>query len=333
MPHHPRFSLIMPFLNEAEHLPGVLASLEKQTFPKDSWRLIAVDNGSLDGGQALVAEAIAQGRLRGELVHASVRSIPFALNAALARVCEDEFVIRLDAHTLYEPGYIAAIDAAFAALPDDAWCVGGAPNPLPAADFGRALQVALYTNRFGLGPADFRSGSVAGPVRVSTVYLGAWRPGVLQRLGGFNPAWRANEDCELTERIAACGGHVYRIPLQSSLIVTRGPLTTIRKFGTYGFWRAQTLRRFPRAIRPRHLIPPAALAVALGLAFSRARFALVPLYALYALGTIGSRQRGERVAVTAGSLVFFPLVHTSYALGLLVGIVRPPRNDVRARRR
>jgi len=319
-----RYCLVMPFLDEAEHLSAVLTTLEAQTYDRAAWRLIAVDNGSTDGGPALVEAAFAGGGLRGTIVQAAIRSIPVALNAGLAHVSPDEAVIRLDAHTLYDPDYIATIDRAFKALPDDAWCVGGAPDPLAAAEFGKALQVALYTNRFGLGPADFRSAASSEPVRVSTVYLGAWRPGILQRMGGFNDAWQANEDCELSERIAAAGGKTYRIPLRSKLIVTRGPATTIRKFGRYGFWRAQTFKRFPRAIRLRHVVPPVVLMGTVALACSGFRLALGALYLLYALGTIRSRQSGERWAVTAGSLVFFPLVHSAYALGLLVGAFRSP---------
>ncbi len=315
---------IMPFLNEARHLPAVLASLQEQTVPRNRLFIVGVDNGSSDGSDTLFATWLSHNGIAGQLVHEKMRSIPRALNAGLAQTADDDLIVRLDAHTIYEPDYLATIDAAFAALPPDVWCVGGAPTPYPQAhDYGHALGIALYSNPLGLGPADFRR-DVAAAREVTTVYLGAYRPGVLTRLHGFDERWAANEDVELTERIRENGGRVFRVPVRMGRIATRGPAGMVRQWTRYGFWRMQTFRRYPRAVRMRHVAPPAALAVASVLALSRARAWLVPLYLTYALATVLARRRGERATVTAGTLLFFPLVHAGYACGLLAGLVRPP---------
>jgi glycosyltransferase involved in cell wall biosynthesis len=315
----------MPFLNEAKHLPKVLASLEAQRFPRERLFLIAVDNGSEDGGETLISNWLAKTGTAGVLVRAEVRSIPYALNVGLRNATTEDIIVRLDAHTIYDPDYIATIAQAFEELDASAWCVGGAPTPAPSEDFSSALGEALYSNPMGLGPADFRhDADRARPV--STVYLGAWRPGVLQRLGGFDERWAANEDCELTERIAEAGGAVYRVPVRCGRICTRGPVDTIRQWSRYGFWRAQTFKRYPRAIRGRHVVAPAALFVAVTLLFSRWRLALAPLYALYALAAVVFRRRGESPVVTATSLAFFPFVHSGYAAGLIAGALMTPKS-------
>jgi succinoglycan biosynthesis protein ExoA len=319
----PRLACIMPFLNEAKHLPAVLESLREQTIDPSRVILFAVDNGSTDDGPRLVREWLARGPVAGRIIVAPVRSIPAALNVGLAAVDPGDVVVRLDAHTLYDPRYLETIDAALRSLEDDVWCVGGAPTPAPADGYLRRLGEALYSNPMGLGPADFRRDPMVVR-RVSTVYLGAWRPGVLQRLGGFDERWAANEDCELTERIQAAGGAIARIPVVCGRIPTRGPLGTILQWSRYGFWRAQTFKRYPRAVRPRHVAAPLALVVALGLIASPARRVLVPLYALYAAATIALRRRGEPAAVTAGSLALFPLVHAGYAAGLILGALWTP---------
>lgn len=320
----PRIACIMPFLNEARHLPAVLASLTVQTLPRERLFVVGVDNGSSDDSDALFARWLADNGIAGRLVREAVRSIPRALNAGLAHTAQGDLVVRLDAHTIYQPEYLATIDAAFAALPADVWCVGGAPTPHPEPrSYGSALVSTLYSNPLGLGPADFRR-DVAAAREVTTVYLGAYRPGVLARLGGFDERWIANEDAELTERIRANGGRVFRVPVRMDLIVTRGPAAMVRQWTRYGFWRMQTFRRYPSAVRMRHVAPPAALLLALALGLSRARRWLVPLYLAYAVATILARRRGEPAAVTAGTLVFFPLVHAGYACGLVAGFVRPP---------
>jgi succinoglycan biosynthesis protein ExoA len=319
----PRFACIMPFRNEARHLPAVLASLREQTIDPARVELIAVDNGSTDGGPAAVVAWIAAGPASGRLLSVAEPSIPGALNAGLAFVDPADVVVRLDAHTLYDPHYLQTIADAFEALEPEVWCVGGAPTPGPAEGYWLQLGEALYSNPMGLGPADFRANSDRVR-RVSTVYLGAWRPGILQRLGGFDERWEANEDCELTERIAAAGGATARIPVHCGRIPTRGPAGTIAQWSRYGFWRAQTFKRYPRAIRARHIVAPAALLLGLGLLASPWRLALLPLYALYAAATVAFRRRGEPPAITAGSLAFFPLVHAGYAGGLIVGALWSP---------
>ncbi len=317
-----RVACLMPFLNEGAHLPAVLATLDAQTLDPARVFLIAVDNGSTDDGRAYLEAWLRDRPGRGIVLDAAIRSIPYALNVGVRSTLPTDVVVRLDAHTLYDPDYLETIVDAFETLEDDVWCVGGAPTPAKATGWSRRLGEALYSNPMGLGPADYRQDG--GIRRVSTVYLGAWRPGVLTRLGGFDERWAANEDCELTERIRANGGAIARVPVTCGRIPTRGPAATIAQWSRYGFWRAQTFKRYPQAIRPRHVAAPAALAVVLLLLATPWRALLLPLYALYALATIALRRKGEPASITAGSLVFFPLVHVGYATGLIIGAVRTP---------
>ena len=320
----PRVACIVPFLNEARHLPAVLDSLAAQTFERGRLYVIGVDNGSTDGSDAIFERWLRDQDIAGELVHEPVRSIPRAVNAGIARTRDSDIVVRLDAHTLYAPDYVAILVDALETLPHDVWCVGAAPRPHPGAlGYSQALVAAMYANPIALGPADFRREHRTA-VEVSTVYIGAWRPGVLQRLGGFDERWAANEDCELTERIRAQGARIYRVPASLGVIVTRGAKSTVLQRARYGYWRMQTFKRYPQAVRFRHVVPPLALLGGLGLAASRWRGLLLPLYALYAFATVRGRRPGEAAAVTAGTLLFFPLLQASYAAGLLAGLVHVP---------
>jgi len=317
----------MCFRNEAEQLPAVLASLAAQTVAHRRLLLIAVDDGSSDGGEAIVEEWLKRGDVDGRLIRAEFASIPYALNRGLTLVGPDDYVVRLDAHTIYEPQYVERILDAFADLGSDVWCVGTSDTPLPQKNFGKALHAALFTNPMGLGPADFRT---RGKVRsVKSVYLGAWRPGVLQRLGGYDVRWPANEDAELAERLRAAGGRVVRIEARAEKIITRGALSALRQWIRYGFWRAQTLKRHPGAIGIRHLAPPIAFLAALILLASPARAILVPAYLAYALAIVALRSRSEAWFVTLATLIYFPLFHCGYALGILTGLLvnRIPRED------
>ena len=145
--------------------------------------------------------------------------------------------------------------------------------------------------------------------------------------------WPANEDCELSARITAAGGIVARVNARARKIITRGPLAALLQWSRYGFWRAQTIKAHPKVLRPRHLAPPIALLFALTLLASPARVFVVPAYLLYAIAIVLGRARDERPLVTLATLIYFPLFHCGYGLGILCGLLtnRIPRaRDERA---
>ena len=318
-----RFSLIMPFLNEAAHLPATLASLGAQTIAHDRLFFIGIDNGSSDGSADLVRTWLARTGIAGRIETEAVRSIPRALNAAIALADPRDAIVRIDAHTLYGPAYIEAIADAFDSLPENVWCVGGAPTPPAPDSFVSGMLVALYTNPLGLGPADFRAEHVE-PRAVDHVYLGAWRPGVLQKLGGYDERWRANEDSELSARVIEAGGRVFRIDAPCLRKEKRGLVGTVKQLSRYGYWRSQTLKRHPQMTRPRHLATPVALAGFVALIVSPWRRLAIAAYALYACAIFAKRKPGESTAVTAATLAFFPAVHAGFACGQIVGALGGP---------
>jgi succinoglycan biosynthesis protein ExoA len=321
----PRVTLIMPVYNEACDLPDVLDSIAEQSYPHDRFWLIAVDGGSTDGSADIVRGRLNAGDIEGVVLTNDRRTIPTSLNAGLRAAAADDIVVRLDAHTTYAPDYVAKIVEAFGALPADVACVGGPQRPMTERGFSRALVTALYTNPMGLGGADFRG--VAEPRPARGVYLGAWRAGVLQSLGGFDEAWEANEDGELAARLRRTGGSTYLIGAHSEYRVKRGPLAAFRQWGKYGFWRAQTLRRHPHEARLRHFIPPIALLLAAALLATPLRPAVFVLFALYCGGVAAKRAGGEPASVTAASCVFFPACQLAWTLGLIRGLLLPRRSE------
>ena len=314
-----RFLLVIPAHNEAAHLPAVLASIAAQRIERERMRVIVVDDSSSDATGAVALAWLAAEGIEGEVLRVDVRAIPRALNAGIARACPDEFVVRLDAHTTYDPDYLAQIDAAFERLGDTAWVVGGAQIPARAESFAHEVVVSLMTSRMGLGGAPFRT--AREPMPTTSVYLGAFRPGVLQRVGGYNEAWLANEDAELAARVTGAGGAIWWIPLESAYRINRGPFESLAQLARYGYWRGRTLRVHPHLVRPRHLAPPLALLAATALVGLGAYRTLAIGAIAYAAAVVWSRPNGERPITTLATLAFFPAAHATFALGLLRGLL------------
>ena len=319
-----RACLVMPFRNEARHLPEVLDSLDAQNIRAARVRYILVDSASEDDGPRVARDWLCSTGNEGELVRVERPGIAIALNAGIGKARPDEVVVRLDAHTVYAPDYVQTLLDALGALPADVWWVGGAQSEPVASSFGGRLVRALMTNPIGLGGSDMRRGATT-PRRIDcNPYLGAFRPGVFQNVGGFDVRWMANEDAELAARVQAARGLIWFVPARCFYRISRSPQQTLAQWHRYGFWRSRTARRHPSTLRPRHFAPLIAAVAAVALALSPARIALAPLAAAFAALVVALREKREDPLVTVASLAFFPLVHLAFATGLLRGWLTAP---------
>lgn len=108
-----RFSVVVPFLNEARWLPGTLAALRQQTLPASEYELLFVDNGSTDGSADLV-RACPGTRLLQE-----ARRDPYLARNRGIEAARGEYVVLLDADCPPEPDWLAALSASVERTPAD----------------------------------------------------------------------------------------------------------------------------------------------------------------------------------------------------------------------
>jgi len=310
-------TLLMPMRNEAAHLAETLWSIEGQTFDKSRLNFVAIDGKSTDNSVEVVRNWLRSSGIRGTVLTNPQGRIPSALNIGILHASPSDFIIRLDAHTTYGATYVSDIMETFSNAPPNVGCIGGAQIPASTKGFERAVVGELLTHPLGLARMGVRD--LTKPVQTDTVYLGAWRPGVLQDLGGFDEAWVANEDSELEARLRAAGWTMLMIPSSNRYKVNRGLVATVRQWGNYGFWRAQTTRRHPQELRPRHIIPPATLATGLALLFTRWRYVDLVLFGTYGAGVVAFRNRDIPLRVTLACCIAFPLIQAVYTVGFVRG--------------
>ena len=156
------------------------------------------------------------------------------------------------------------------------------------------------------------TGTTGGRGPVDTVFLGVFRRETVIAAGGFDAALERNQDYELNWRLRAGGGTVWFDPALAVAYRPRATLQALwRQYVDYGRWKRVVVRRHPRSLRLRQVVPPLATA---GLGLSALG---VPLAA--ALG-------GVAAAAAAGALP--ALYATVLAATTLVGLAR--RRDVAA---
>jgi succinoglycan biosynthesis protein ExoA len=324
----PTISVIVPVRNERHRLSGLIAAIEAQKL--QPIEVLLADGRSDDGTLEWLQEA-ARDRPWLRVVENPDRCIPHGLNRAVA-LARGEIVARMDAHAYYDSDYLWQVATVLAARPEVVG-VGGAMATSGSGPWGRAIA-AVLRRRLGLGGARHRIGGAGGPI--DHVFSGAYRRQALLAIGGFDPAFHANEDFEVDHRLSRAGGTIWLEPRARCVWFTRESVPALAtQMWRYGFFKARTLRLHPRSMRPRQLAPPAVVLGLAALTVARPGMGAAGwlAYLASAIGLGAWAGRAERASAWRAGLVT-PVIHLAWGCGLLVGLVRHwnARGHVRDRR-
>src|SRR5690242_188658 len=183
-------SVIVPLLNEAEHVEHLVDDIASQDFAGRIEVLVA-DGGSRDGSVERLTDAAARLGLDLTVLPNPDRLVAQALNACIARA-RGELIVRLDGHSHYPPDYIRLCAAV--AHETGAWNVGGIVVPEGRTPTERAVACAMDSPFGGIGWT--RHAGSNGLVEVDTVTYGAFRPEAFELAGLFDESLLRNQDDE-----------------------------------------------------------------------------------------------------------------------------------------
>jgi glycosyltransferase involved in cell wall biosynthesis len=218
----PDASVVVATRNRSARLQDMLAALEAQTFGRDRFEVVVVDDGSTDDTPA-VLERAARGPLQLRSLRAGGRGPATARNLGW-RAARAQLIAFTDDDCVPSPGWLAAL-VAHAGRGADV-IVQGATLPRP--DEIDALDVFAKTVRVEGPTPHFETCNVAYPRRV------------LERVGGFDEGYGApaGEDSDLGWRAIRAGAagvfasealvhHAVhrrgpRGPVQDALLATHG---------------------------------------------------------------------------------------------------------------
>ncbi|MCC6261616.1 MAG: glycosyltransferase family 2 protein [Anaerolineales bacterium] len=250
----PFVSIIVPCYNEEKTIHYLLSAVYAQTYPRIQIELIISDGNSTDSTAAVIsAFAREHADLKIRQIENSRRTIPSGLNQAI-RESRGEIIIRLDAHSIPVPEYVARCVQAHQEQKGDN--IGGVWEIRPGAQTWIAEAIAFAAaHPLGVGDALYRLNAKAGAV--DTVPFGSFRRSLVERIGLFDETLLANEDYEFNARIRETGGVVWLDPSLRSVYFSRSDLGKLaRQYWRYGFWKLRMLRRYPQTLRWRQALPP-----------------------------------------------------------------------------
>lgn len=253
----PAVSVVMPVLDEEQHLAEAVGRVLEQDYP-GALEVVLALGPSQDRTNDIANDLAGRdGRIR--LIDNPAGHTPAALNRAIAASSHD-VIVRVDAHGALSDGYVRR--AVEVLLESGAANVGGIMQAVGRTPFEQAVARA-YTSPAGLGGGRFHVGGEAGPS--DSVYLGVFRRDVLDRLGGYDEHFRRAQDWELNHRIRAAGELVWFVP---DLAVTYRPRSTLRalarQFYRTGQWRREVVRLYPDTASARYLAAPVTTVAVIG---------------------------------------------------------------------
>lgn len=315
----PAVSVILPVLNEADHLEAAVGSVLDQEFDGQLEVLLALGPSKDDTNQIAAKLAKADPRIR--LVENPAGLTTVGMNLCIKQATA-EVIIRVDAHSELAPGYIKRGVELLAETGADE--LGGIMLARGRSAFQQAVAWA-YSSRFGIGGAAYHVGGAAG--EAESAYLGIFRADALTRVGGYDESIIRGEDWDLAQRIKATGGLVWFSPELSVTYWPRGRFEKlIKQFWSTGVWRGDLTRRNFAAASKRYFAPPVmVLTVAAGLV--AAAFGLVlgilPLAGyLAAVAALAVTAANLSIKARVALLVVLPSIHFSWGAGFWFGFLR-----------
>ncbi|WP_428408042.1 glycosyltransferase family 2 protein [Hyphococcus sp.] len=186
-----RWSVVVPYYNELDYLPAMLASLKAQSLRP--FRLILVDNASTDGSAEAARAALAGADgIEAVFIHEATPGQAAALERGIAEV-STEFTAICDADTVYPPDYLEQAQKRYDANGYDAAAV------LATAlyDAPESFDSALRRLKMRIVPHLLRDQCHAGG------YAHTFRTKALKRAGGYSrKIWpHLRKDHELIHRV------------------------------------------------------------------------------------------------------------------------------------
>jgi succinoglycan biosynthesis protein ExoA len=304
---------VVPCLNEAEHLDGLIARLRDEA-NRVNLKIVVADGGSSDGSRNVVRRHMQDGD-RVVLLENAKRIQGAAVNKAVEIYGgAAEFLIRVDAHCSYPAGYCESLLAIQSETGADSVVVSmRAEGDTCFQKAAAAAQNSILGNG-GTAHRNAASGRFVDHGHHALIRIAAYKA-----IGGYDESFSWNEDAEFDVRLRANG---FRIFLAGAPSIVYFPRRTIgalfRQYFNHGRGRARNFLKHRERLRLRQVVP-LAIAPAVGLSLLAP---IVPVFVIPALlwsasclaygGYLGVKSR-QPCALLSG--VCAVAMHSGWSLG------------------
>jgi len=315
-------SIILPIRNEKHFIASTLDSILSQSV--DGIEIIIADGLSTDGTQEII-KAFQKENSSIILIDNPEKIVSTGFNRALSK-STGEIIIRVDGHSIIHNDYVSKCKQQLNLK--NCACVGGLIQPLGNSIISKIITLAT-SSKFGVGNSKFHYSINSN--WSDTVYLGAYKREVFEKIGGYDEELVRNQDDEFNFRLIQNGGKIWLDPSIKSSYNPRDSFTKLfKQYFQYGFYKIRVIQKRRGIASWRHVVPGLFV---LNLLFGLSIFLFtgnsililslcIPYLSFSLFATIFEliKSRFNLLSVMMLPITFF-ILHISYGLGFLMGFI------------
>ena len=316
--------------NEEQYIGDILDDIKNQDYNHNDMELLLVDSASTDKTPEIMRDFMENNSTnfrKISIVKNPKKTLPCGWNVALS-CYEGEAILKVDAHAKLPTSFVSKN---VRDLESGEMVVGGRRPTIIKDDSNWQDTLLLAENSmFGSSIASFRNNP--GKTYVKSIFHGAYRREVFDKVGGFNEQLTRTEDNEIHYRIRNAGFNILFDPDIVSYQYIRSSLAKmLKQKHANGFWIGKTLRLVPGCLSLYHFVPFAFVMAIIvttilclftdWMAIGILTGIMWGLYCLLAiamaiLAVITAPRDKRHVSAVLLPVLFF-LLHVSYGLGTL----------------
>ena len=330
----PVLATVIPVYNEAAFLRECVMSLVNQTLPPSQHIILIVDGGSSDGTTDIIQDLLEsyQGEEYPQIIALDnpQKSVAHARNLAMNHLPDTiEYLVEFIGHAKVGQAHLQqrldAWDECARIYGDQLAAVGVkvVPSSNTPTIVGGWIESALGS---ALGQS---GGQFAQFSTISLTNIPAFvthRRKAIEAVGGWDPRFISSQDSELSMRLKDAGYILCRHPSTYVDMRKRDRLSQWWKMGhRYGFWRTKLILKYPGRANWKEFLPWFGVILTASLfLIGNSHWLWLPIaygVSLFSAG-IASFWRKRAVTHVLGVPLCLFLLHTSFSLGLVDGLIR-----------
>ena len=315
--------------NEERALPDLLECIKSQDYPHDKIEVVLIDSMSDDTTKTIMKRFSDENKdfKNIQILDNPGKKQAMGWNVAIKNYRGDA-ILRVDAHASIPFDFVRKN---VEVLESGEFVSGGIrPNIIQEKTSWKETLLLAESSMFGSSAASYRRSEKKSYVK--SVFHGAYKREVFDNVGGFDEQLGRTEDNEIHYRIRKAGYKICYSPDIISYQHTRSTLKGMlkQKYGN-GYWVALTLKVCPGCLSFYHFVPLCFVIGIIGVCILKAigypffSYLMWGMYWLCAVLMSFIAVKGQKKNLYQLSLpILFFLLHVSYGIGSLVGMMKLP---------
>lgn len=323
-----QISIIIPCRNEKPFIKKCVDAIYQCDLPENAVISVFVVDGMSDDGTRDVIQELKLLNPNLHLIDNIQKLTPYAFNLGIYAGGKVDYVQIVGARHILSKNYLINCLSILKGN-KEVWCVGGKIINEFVNDEGRIISYAMSTS-FGMGLGNFRTLEKSG--FTDTVTSPMYPYWVFERIGYFDEELIRNQDDDFNFRVTKAGGKIYFDSSIHLRYYVRGNFKGLwRQFFQYGYWKVFVNKKHKAVTTIRQLVPPLFVFYSLLFPFSAIFgtiyfiIAVLPLLLYILMGiSVSFKILSENKTDKLNYFKLFrtfPILHFSYGLGYLKGIL------------